>query len=267
MTVLDPRIARRRRLVAESHARRRVRRLVLLLATAVFAGAVAWALQSPFLSVRAIRVEGAVETPVRKLMAEAGFSKGRPLVTIRPAEVESVLLQDPWVAEAMVTVRLPDTLDVVVREREAVGWARTEDGWLLLSAGGVPVEVSDGPGAGSHGFVSIPITDPVLGERHPEDMVRGATAFLAAFPARHRGGITVREVKGELWARLEGIQARLGSAGEMKAKAAALTAVIDEVPPGSTITVISPSHPAVKLPRGYTQPTASSGKASTSTTG
>ena len=253
MTVLDPRIARRRRQVAETHARRRVRRLVLLLMTGVIAGVVAWALQSPFLSVQTIRVDGADQAPVRRLMAEAGFVKGRPLVTIRPGEVEAALEQDPWIAEAIATVRFPDTIDVEVREREPVGWARTDDGWLLLSAGGVPVELSDGPGAGNHGLISIPVADAVLGERHPEEMVRGAAAFLAAFPPRHRGGITLREVRGELWARFEGIQARLGSAEEMRAKAVALSAVIGDVPPGSIITVISPSHPAVRLPRGYSE--------------
>jgi cell division protein FtsQ len=253
VTVLDPRIARRRRLVAEHHARRRVRRLVLILVAGVVVGVVAWALQSPFLSVRTIRVEGAEQAPVRSLMTDAGFSKGRPLVTIRPSEVEAVLEQHPWIAEAVATVRFPDTLDVEVREREAVGWARTNLGWLLLSARGVPVELSERPGAGNHGLISISVLDPVLGERHPEDMVRGAAAFLAAFPERHRGGITVRVLDGELWARLDGIEARLGSAEDMKAKAVALRAMMAEVPPGSTVTVISPSYPAVRLPRGQSE--------------
>ncbi len=61
------------------------------------------------------------QAPVRRLMAEAGFVKGRPLVTIRPGEVEAALEQDPWVAEAIATVRFPDTLEVEVREREPVG--------------------------------------------------------------------------------------------------------------------------------------------------
>ena len=160
-----------------------------------------------------------------------------------------MLEQDPWVDEAVVTVRLPDTLDVVVREREAVGWARTDDGWMLLSAGGVPVERREGPGAGEHGLISIPVSDAVFGERHPEEMVRGATAFLAAFPARHRGGITVREVNGELWARLEGIRGTSRLAEDDEGKGSCSAAVMAEVPPGSTITVISPSHPAVRLPR------------------
>jgi hypothetical protein len=248
MTMLDPRIARRRRQVAEHHARRQVRRLVILLGLGVVAGVVAWGLQSPFLSIRTIRVEGAEPARVRQLLADAGFSKGRPMVTIQPSDVESVLEQDPWVDEAVATVRFPDMLDVEVREREAVGWARTDDGWILLSASGVPVERREGPGAGDHGLISIAVSDAVLGERHPGEMVRGAAAFLAAFPARHRGGITVREVNGELWARLEGIEARLGSPRTMRAKAAALRAVIAEVPPGSTIIVIAPSHPAVRLP-------------------
>jgi hypothetical protein len=113
----------------------------------------------------------------------------------------------------------------------------------------VPVELSERPEAGNHGLIAISVLDPVLGERHPEGMVRGAAAFLAAFPERRRGGITVRVVDGELWARLDGIEARLGSAEDMRAKAAALRAMMAEVPPGSTITVISPSYPAVRLPR------------------
>ncbi len=75
MTVLDPRIARRRRQVAEHHARRRVRRLVILW-LGVVAGVVAWGLQSPFLSVRTIRVEGA---------SRPGFASSWPMPGSRRA--------------------------------------------------------------------------------------------------------------------------------------------------------------------------------------
>ena len=145
MTLLDPRLAQRRRAVAEHQARRRVRRLVTLLVVVVLAAAIGWLLQSPLLSVHRITVEGAHRAPVRQLLRKNGAGPLTPLVAIRPTRVEQALEADPWVAAAHVTVRFPDTIEVTVRERNPVGWARHEGKWLLVAADGVPVESVPSP--------------------------------------------------------------------------------------------------------------------------
>jgi hypothetical protein len=57
------------------------------------------------------------------------------------------------------------------------------------------------------------------------------------------------EGDGELWAEVAGFQVRLGRAVEMRAKALSLAALIREQPaPGSILTLIAPTHPAVTPP-------------------
>jgi hypothetical protein len=76
--------------------------------------------------------------------------------------------------------------------------------------------------------------------------VLGALEFAAALPDELIPGTRVwPEANGEMWADVSGFDVRLGRPVEMAAKGLSLAALLREEPaPGSTLTLIAPTHPA-----------------------
>ena len=87
-------------------------------------------------------------------------------------------------------------------------------------------------------------------ETESSQEVLGSLEFVATLPEELRATARVRtEPGGEIWAEVAGFQVRLGRPVEMGAKALSLAALLREEPaPGSTLTLIAPTHPAVLPP-------------------
>jgi cell division protein FtsQ len=231
--------------VQETRARTSLRRLLWVLATAVFGAILWWVVRSPMLSVSELTVAGAERAEVEDLVAEAGAGHGVPLVDIDTAAVEAVLEQDPWVAEATVVRDWPDAVHVTVVERAPAAMARAAGAMVVVAEDGVVVSDRPDPGLA---VIEVP-------ERSPESLagdrdVVGALEFLAALPDDVAVETVARFGAEGLEAIVRGYLVRLGPAVEGPAKAAALAAILATAPePGSVITVMSPSRPAV-LPPG-----------------
>ena len=254
---VDPRIAHRRRLVAERLARSRVKRSLLTLLVLAGAGSLAWFLTSPHLSVESVVVEGANHARVADILAEQRVVEGRPLLAIRVAAVEEALGADPWVDSASVKVVFPKRIEVRVRERRAVAWTRLVGRWGLLAGDGVLVEYSRSPDS-DRSLITIPIDDPGLGAPVMDENVSGALRFLDALPADLAGQSIVQVIGGELWASVGPRPVRLGLPVDMDSKAASLLAVIDHASEG-VIDVTAPARPAVRVGNSFSTAVRSSG--------
>lgn len=243
---IDPRLVERRREVAEDRARRKVGRLVRLLVALGSVGAIAWLLLSPLLSVDQVTTTGIRVSSAHAALVEHGVIAGRPMILIRPEGIEDALETDPWVKEAVIRLEWPDQVLVTVEERVPTAWLATEDGWGSYAVDGVELSSSPEPDA------TLPWIE--LGQTGGDDVSRqrllGALEFADSLPEELREGARVRvEADGELWAQVAGFQVRLGRAVEMRAKALSLAALIREQPaPGSILTLIAPTHPAVTPP-------------------
>jgi cell division protein FtsQ len=244
-TEIDPRLADRRKLVAEGHARSRLGRLLLALGVAAMIGAGVWMLNSPWFSVQHLRVLGVERSRVVEVLDEYQLVAGKPLIAISSARVEEALRADPWVGRVEVRVEWPQTVVVEVVERVPVAWSRLESGWGLRAVDGTLLAQSDAPTDGyplvEAGALEASVATPSL---------LGSLAFVAELPPQIAPEATVEEREGELWATVAGFSVRLGPPTEMEAKARAMTAILATQPePGSIITLIAPSRPAV-LPPG-----------------
>jgi cell division protein FtsQ len=82
------------------------------------------------------------------------------------------LLASPWVSAAEVRRRLPETIEVVISERHALGIGRLEDRLYLIDEEG---EVIDDYGP-HYADLDLPIVDGLMA---PDDAQRGARAVLA----------------------------------------------------------------------------------------
>ena len=142
---IDPRLAERRRVVAEDRARRKVSRLVKFLVALGFAGAVVWLFLSPLLSVASVTTSGIAASSADTVLVEHDVVEGTPLILIRSNDVESALESDPWVRESVVELDWPTGVVVRVQERVPAAWLETNEGWGLFAVDGVQLGTASDP--------------------------------------------------------------------------------------------------------------------------
>lgn len=243
---MDPRLAARRRNVAETRVRRGIRRLlVVLLAVGLVATTLA-VLRSGLFSLDRIEVQGESQTDPAAMVAEVGVDLGMPLIEIDLDEAKEALEADPRVVSAEVGRRWPTGLVIEVVERFPVAWVDRGQGWQHLAVDGVVLASGD-PGAVAPRIRSTPQEDRA---------VEAALQFVDALADPLRAGLVIDARTRELSATWNGLFIRLGRPADMVEKARALEVVIaDEPPPGSEITLIAPERPAVLPPTTTTTTT------------
>jgi len=242
-TRVDPRLAERRRNVAEGNARKRLRKVFWALVAVAVAGALGWIAQSPFFSIAHIAVSGVDGSDTLAILETAGVVEGTPLVTVGPRRVEDLIEADPWVIEATVRRVIPDVIEVVVEERVPLAWVKSGTRWAVVAEDSSVLRFDTEPGGPSMVF---DLAGSARGERMVDQRVTGGVAFVAGLPAETRRQVVLSEREGELWADLADLHVRLGLPTEMTEKASALLAILEEeLPPGSTINLVAPARPAV----------------------
>lgn len=256
---IDPRLAERRRSVAEQRIRSNLRRLVWLLMAVGLVAAGVWTLQSPVFSVTSIEISGVVASGAERVVLEAGVEKGVPLISIDTASVEDAIEADPRVVSASVSRSWPQTVVVEVEERFPVAWVVSPAGSVHVAADGVVIEVGSRP---DQAPMVRTFTQEALspGEATTDSVVLGGIEFLDALRADLAVGAVVDATGGELTATIAGFRVRLGFPSEMSSKAAVLAAVVDSEPEeGSEITLLAPERPAVLEPSATTTTTTAPG--------
>jgi cell division protein FtsQ len=243
---IDPRLMERRKTVAEDNAKKSISRLLKFLTVIVLAGASAWLLFSPWLSVGQVDTSGISSSSAHSILAESGVRAGAAMILIDPANVETRLLADPWIAEATVSRDWPDLVTVHVEERTPVAWVRAGEGWARRAVDGVALPSAAEPDD-SMGRVDMPEVGESEATSAPEMLA--ALEFMAALDRDLHDDAVVTNQDGELWATVSGFEVRLGRATEMAEKALSLAALLgDGLDPGTTINLIAPTHPATMAP-------------------
>jgi len=254
-TVVDGRIAARRRKVREVGARRRLRRVLGVVALAGLAGFIGWLFfQSALLAVSEIAVTGDSNAPAEEIVAQSGLTAGIPTITVDEAAVEAALEADPWVAKAQVRVTWPGTVEVTVLEHIPAGWVAAGDRWVLASSAGAVLMSAAAPPEGA------PVID--LGSRRrirpgkafTGPMVVGALEFAGTLPAPLAADAVVTKGETGLEAEIAGHQVVLGRPDDMAAKAVAMVALVDAgLAPEAVVNLVSPTRPAVTNPEPKVQ--------------
>jgi cell division septal protein FtsQ len=242
---IDPRMAARRKRVAETRARLDLRRFLWVMVGAAGVAFLAWFLTSPILSVDSITVFGATNADPMPVLAEQQVVEGRPLIAIRPGRVAEALESDPWIRAASVELVFPDRVEVNIDERIPVAWVSFEAGWALVDVDGVAVQFGPPPGTGATIRVPGTVGEPSkAGQATTDQTVLGALEFVAALPGIEAAATSVFVQDDELWATVGERRVRLGRPIEMRAKAAAVLVLLDATQPG-VIDVIAPTRPAI----------------------
>lgn len=248
MTRMDPRMAARRKAVQESHARRSLTRLFILLGVAAALAAAVWAFRSPMLALSTFDVSGATRVDVPALLGEVGVVDGMPLMDVDVELARDRLEVDPWIGSATVGRRWPNALEIGVVERVPVGWVLAADGWAWVAADGVVVDSATEPQLGVPSLVAPDRTSNALAG---DGAIIGILEFMDALRPDLAETAVIRAVGSGFEAVIGGYQVRLGTGEQGRAKAAAVAVVIDRAPEvGSIITVMAPGQPAILPPGG-----------------
>jgi hypothetical protein len=257
MMTIDPRLADRRRQVAEDRARRNVNRILRLLAVVGVVGGLVWLFLSPTLSVATVDVTGVHSSDTMEVLVEHKVTLGRPLILVRTGAVRDDLLADPWVKEAAVALDWPRRVVVDITERTPTAWVETAGGWARRAIDGVALPGASEPDD-SMGRVSlVSVADE---KAATSKWVLGALEFIDMLPVALGSEAVLEERSGELWAVVGGFEVRLGRPAAMSDKALSLATLLQEpLEAGSTINMIAPTNPAVVPPGGVQDPDSSSG--------
>lgn len=244
---VDPRLARRRRQVQEASARRRLRWTITLLLLAVTGGLVVAVFQSSWFSVDSITVEGENRAPVLELLADAGVEPGVSIVSVRSGAAEERLRQDPWIAEAQVSVMWPRSIEVVVLEHVPIARVTSGSTWVVSSSQGAVLETGS-PLAEPHIDIDVGILEP--GSVIADVSVLGALEFVASLPVELKTGLVVEANGTNLTAVVAEHEIMLGSPQDMAQKAVTLAVLIGEgLEDGAVVNLVSPLRPAVTNPQ------------------
>lgn len=243
---IDPRLLERRQTVAEENAQRSMSLLLRFMTAALIVGGLFWLALSPWLSVARVRTAGIVSSGAHASLAEHNVVVGTPMILLRTGEAESALKADPWIADASVRRDWPDEVLVRVIERVPVIWVQSAEGWSWRAVDGVALPGPDGPEESSPRLIASAMLESEL---DGSLLVRGAAEFVVSLPDALRPGLTLELEDAELWADVEGYRVRLGRPVDMGAKALTLgTLMGEEIPEGSTVILVAPTHPAIALP-------------------
>jgi len=236
---MDPRLAARRRTVAENRVRAGIRRLLMLLVAVGMVAAGLAILRSGLFSVDRIEVAGESQTDPVAIVARTGLERGVPLIEIDLDAATEALLADPRIAAAEVGRRWPTGVEITVTERLPVAWVDRGSGWEHTAIDGVVLATGD-PG---------PVAPRIRATPTGDRAVEAALRFVDALPPQLSAGMVIDARTDELAATWNGLTIRLGRPTDMEAKARALEVVAaDEPQQGSEITLIAPDRPAVLPP-------------------
>ncbi len=90
--------------------------------------------------VRHVRVTGTSRMDERQVYARALAQRDRPMPQVEVEKLREELLELPWVADARVSVQLPETLAIDIVEREPHAVLEKPDRLVLIDASGVELE-------------------------------------------------------------------------------------------------------------------------------
>jgi cell division protein FtsQ len=244
---IDPRLRARRQEVARGRARKRLRRVAVVVAV-LGVGAAGYGLaHSPLLDVDAVHLEGAVGGRANAVASAADVEPGTAMVALDPGAVARRVEGLAWVESASVRRDWPGTVVVAVTPREPV--ARHRNGQVLDASGrflGAPDPAAD------------PLPEAVVPPGEPGSVLapehRTVGVVLAAVPPSLVDAVaSARVVDGEVVLTLtDGIRVRFGGPQRASAKFVALGALLDQADRATiaTIDVRVPTSPSLTRTSG-----------------
>lgn len=249
MTVMEPRVAERRKNVSEDRARGRLKWILAVIVVAVMVAGSLWLIRSPILSVRQVEVSGAQNSDPSAAVLSLGMGIGSATIDIDATAITLLILKDPWVESVDVEILWPGSIVIDVTERTPMAPVLADGQWAVVATDGGVIRMISGLDVGV-ARVAIDQGGIVPGQIVTDPLVTGALTFLSHLSESTRTGVIVRVDGVGLVADVDGHVVRLGRPTEMAAKASVLEALLASgIEEGASIDLIAPLRPAVTNPQ------------------
>jgi cell division protein FtsQ len=249
MTVMEPRVAERRKTVSEDRARKRLKWILVVIAVVAVVLGSLWLVRSPILSIRQVDVTGAENSDPRAAIQALGMDVGTPTIDIDGDAITLLILEDPWVESVTVEIVWPGSIVIDVTERTPVAPVLAGDQWVLVASDGGVIKAVPAPGTEIM-FVAIDQGSLDPGDVISDPRTLGALVFVRYLADRYRSGARIQMDGEGLQAEVAGHPVRLGRPVDMAEKATVLEALLDTgIEPGASIDLIAPLRPAVTNPQ------------------
>ncbi|MGI9641924.1 MAG: cell division protein FtsQ/DivIB [Acidimicrobiia bacterium] len=248
MTMMDERVAERRRGVSEDRARRRLRWVLGTIAAVLVAVGAIWLIRSPVLSIASVTVTGNTMSNPAAYVDELGMGIGVPTIDVRAGAIEEAIEADPWVADAVVAVSWPGSMSIDVTEQVPLAIVEAPSGWYLAAIDGSIIATSEE--RDDLPRVGIVAEGVAVGEAASDEMTLGALAFVNALPEDRRADAVLFVRDEGLFVVMDGHEVRLGRPNQLEAKAVVLVELLASgLEEGAAIDLIAPMRPAVRNPQ------------------
>ncbi|MEA1676886.1 cell division protein FtsQ/DivIB [Nitrospirillum sp. BR 11163] len=153
------------------------------------------------LQVQEVLVKGRKETDGAQVLAALGVERGSPILGFDPHAARKQLEQIPWIASARIERRLPDTLFVVLTERQPMAIWQHEQKLALVDAEGtvltdhnldhfpnLPILVGEGAPKQGRALLAALASEPTIQSRVDAAVLVGARRW----DLHLKGGLEVR---------------------------------------------------------------------------
>lgn len=241
-------------LVGDRRLRPGVRRGLVAAGAIAIAGGGAYAsTYTALFEADAVHVEGEIRIDPAELRRLAEVEVGVNVFHLDTGAAEARLARDPRIADASVEADLPDAVTLRIVERVPVGRAEV--------AGSSVIVADDGAILPGHARAALPEIRSVAGELDPDRRTDLAAILASLAPAIRRNVATVfSEPSGEvLFETRGGVTVTYGRPEELRAKAAALRAVLEWASAEGivlvAIDVTVPTAPTARTADGTVTPT------------
>jgi cell division protein FtsQ len=226
---IDPRIRARRIEVQRGAGRRRLQRLVDLGVVLAVALGFAIALRTPLLDVDEVVVEGARQTGVDRVRAEADIATGTPLMDLDLGASGERVAALPWVERVRVDRGLDGTITIVVEERSPVALVLAGDRTVVVDLEGrVVAEAAAVPDL-PPGLVRLTgVAAPAPGQVLPDD-ARAALPLAARLAELAPGAVDELDVEALEGTLATGGVVRFDDTTQVDAKVRSLQTVLAQV--------------------------------------
>lgn len=96
---------------------------------------------SPLFALKEVETEGASHYTPSELCEKIGLSTGDNIILFGRGRAEKLLEEDPYIAEAKLSLRLPDTMRITVQERKVRGYVPYMGSYLYIDEEGRVLDV------------------------------------------------------------------------------------------------------------------------------
>lgn len=199
---------------------------------ALVAGAVAF-YNSDVLAIEEIEVEGASELTAEEVREIAALPQDATLLRFPRDEMQSRLTAHPWIRDAEIARRFPDSLVIRVEEREPAALIDSVDAgfWVVDREGFVLGEHTPDATATATVIRDLPDFEPTEGEQFDSPVLENALAVIAGLSdvmhARIRA-VSAPSVDLTTLITSDDIEILVGSAEEIEKKEAVALRIMEE---------------------------------------